>query len=57
MGLFLSKTLSEILLSIGLFSMVSAITCSFQVCSGPVNYQSESFPVLLQMTVNWSINS
>ena len=52
MGLLLSKTFSEILLSVGPFSMVSTITCSFQVCFGPVNYQFEGLPVLLQMTVN-----
>ena len=57
MGLLLSKILSEILLSVRPFSMISAITCSFQVYFGPVNYQSEGFPMLLQMTVNWPTNS
>ena len=51
MGLFLSKTLSEILLSVGPFSAVSAITYLFQVCFGPVNYQIEGLNVLLQMMV------
>jgi hypothetical protein len=50
MGLFLSKTLSEILLSVGPFSLVSAITFSFQVRFGPMNYQTEGIHVLLQMT-------
>jgi hypothetical protein len=57
MGLLLSKILSKILLSVGLFSAVSIITSSFQVCLGPVNYQPECLHVLLQMTANWSTNS
>ena len=56
MGLFLSKTLSEILLSVGPFSAVSAITSLPQVCFGLVNYQTEGLHVLLQMTVKRSIN-
>ena len=57
MGLLLSKTLSKILLSVGPFSAVSAITSSFQVCFRPVNYQSKGLHVLLQITTNRSTNS
>ena len=57
MGLLLSKTLSKILLNVGLFSAISVITSSFQVCFEPINYQFEGLHVLLQMTANWATNS
>lgn len=57
MGLLLSKTLSKILLNVGLFSAISVKTSSFQVCFEPINYQFEGLHVLLQMTANWATNS
>ena len=57
MGLFLSKTLGRILLSVEPFSAVSTITSLFQVCFGPMNYQTEGLHVLLQMKVKRSLNS
>ena len=49
-GSLFVQTLGEILLSVGPLSLVSAITFSFQVRFGPVNYQTEGIHVLLQMT-------
>jgi hypothetical protein len=57
MGLLLSKILGEILLSVGPFSAVSAITSFFQVCFGCVNYQFDGLHVLFQMTTNRSTHS
>jgi hypothetical protein len=54
MGLLLSKTLSKSLLSVGSFFAVSAITSSFQICFGPMNYQSQVLHVLLQIKVERS---
>jgi hypothetical protein len=57
MGLLLSKILGEILLSVGPFSAVSAITSFLQVRFGCVNYQFDGLQVLFQMTTNRSTHS
>ena len=46
----------EILLSVGSFSAISAITSSFYVCFSPMNCQTEGIHVLLQMIGKRSTN-
>ena len=52
----LSKTLGKILLSVEPIFAISAITSSFQVYFGSVNYRFEEVHAFPQMMENWSPN-